>query len=99
MRLTILASLLVGLLAGVVGALIVVFVLHDHAETEQAVGELQADLDRLSTAQLLAAEAAALRDDIQGLMAAIAPSIVLSHHRIRRPRLLPRRDRHGRRAR
>ena len=77
MRLTLLASLLAGLVAGVVGALIVVFALHDHDETELAVGALQADLDRVTTAQLLAAEAAAIRDDIQGLMAAIAPSIVL----------------------
>jgi S1-C subfamily serine protease len=77
MRLTIFASLLVGLLAGVAGALIVAFALGDDEETEQAVAALEAHLDRIATAQSVAAEAAALRDDIQGLLEEVAPSVVL----------------------
>ncbi|MCY3920445.1 MAG: trypsin-like peptidase domain-containing protein [Chloroflexi bacterium] len=78
MRLTILVSLLVGLLAGVVGALVVTLALGgDDEETEQAVAALEAHLDRISSAQAVAAEAAALREDIQGLLNAVAPSVVL----------------------
>lgn len=77
MRLTILVSLLVGLLAGVVGALVVTLALGEDEETEQAVAALEAHLDRIASAQAVAAEAAALREDIQGLLNAVAPSVVL----------------------
>ena len=50
MRLTIFASLLVGLLAGVVGALVVTLALGEDDETEQAVAALEAHLDRIATA-------------------------------------------------
>ncbi len=77
MRLTIFASLLVGLVAGVVGALVVTLALGEDEETEQAVAALEAHLDRIATAQAVAAEAAALREDIQGLLNFVAPSVVL----------------------
>ncbi|MDE2640016.1 MAG: hypothetical protein OXI03_05470, partial [Chloroflexota bacterium] len=81
MRLTIFASLLVGLLAGVVGALVVTLAIGgDDEETEQAVAALEAQLDRIAGAQAQAtqaAQAAAQREDIQGLLNAVAPSVVL----------------------